>query len=53
MSPRNFRRFASQPAQESTVVPDSTIEEQFLPDSIPSGTLRERDLLSCLWLHQS
>jgi hypothetical protein len=34
MSPRNFRRFASQPAQESTSVPDSTIEEQFLPESI-------------------
>jgi hypothetical protein len=34
MSPRNFRRFAAQPAQESTVVPDSPIKEQFLPDSI-------------------
>ncbi len=34
MSPRNFRRFASQPAQESTVAPDSPIKEQFLPDSI-------------------
>ena len=34
MSPRNFRRFASQPAQESTVVPDSKIKEQFLPESI-------------------
>ncbi|AFY93156.1 hypothetical protein [Chamaesiphon minutus] len=35
MSPRNFRRFTSQqPAQESTSFPDSTIKEQFLPESI-------------------
>jgi hypothetical protein len=35
MSPRNFRRFTSQqPAQEYTLVPDSTIKEQFLPESI-------------------
>jgi hypothetical protein len=43
---RNFRRFASQPAQESTVVPDSTIKEQFLPKPF-------RDLLPCLWVYQS
>ena len=33
MSSRNFRRFSSQPAQD-TVVPDSTTKEQFLPESI-------------------
>jgi hypothetical protein len=31
---RNFRRFASQSAQEFTLVPDSTTREQFLPESI-------------------
>ena len=30
----NFRQFASQPAQESTVAPSSTSKEQFLPESI-------------------
>jgi hypothetical protein len=30
----NFRRLTSQPAQESKSVPDSTIKEQFLPESI-------------------
>jgi hypothetical protein len=34
MPSRNFRRFTSQPAPESKVVPASTTEEQFLPESI-------------------
>ncbi len=34
MPVRNFRRFTSQPAPESKVVPDSTTKEQFLPESI-------------------
>ncbi|WP_373545672.1 hypothetical protein [Chamaesiphon sp.] len=34
MPSRNFRRFTSQPAPESTVMPDSTTKEQFLPESI-------------------
>jgi hypothetical protein len=34
MPSSNFRRFASQPAQESQVAPDFTTKEQFLPESI-------------------